>query len=282
MTRFVAKLEAFVELSRPLNLFQAALAIFVGYWLVENATLLKLGFTMVTVLAFTAGGNAINDYFDYETDFVNKPSRVIPAGKISRNSALIFSITMFLLGLLTLFPILNIYTAIIGIISVLLLIIYTPILKDIVIVGNLTVSIILGAAFIFATAAFGEIRAGIIPALLGFGFNFVREIIKDMEDVAGDRSQGIDTLATRLGKQKAKDFALFGIILIFIGIPIPYFIDIYNQYYLWIALIFIEIPLIYSFIKLLKDVSKNNCTKLSAILKYDIFFGLLAVFLGKL
>ncbi|MCF7886195.1 MAG: UbiA family prenyltransferase [Candidatus Marinimicrobia bacterium] len=277
----IAKFKSFVELSRPLNLLQAALAILVGYWLVGGGSILELRFAMLTVLAFTAGGNAINDYFDYETDLINKPRRVIPSGRISKKGALCFAIIMFSLGLLALIPIFNLYSGIIAIMSLLLLIIYTPILKNIVILGNLTVSIILGAAFIFTTAVFGQIRTGVVPALLAFGFNFVREIIKDMEDVAGDRKQSINTLSTKYGKQTARYFAILGIMFIFIGIPIPYVLDIYSHYYLWTVLIFVEIPLLYSFINLLQDISKKNCAKLSAILKYDVFFGLLAVFLGR-
>lgn len=281
MRKAFARIKNYLELARPLNLFQAALAILVGYWLVSNHSLTKLVFTMVTVLAFTAGGNAINDYFDLETDRINKPGRVIPSGRISRRSALIFASAMFIIGLLAMIPILNIYTAIIGLTALILLIIYTPVLKDLVIIGNVTVSLILGVAFVFTAAAFDQPAVGIIPALLAFGFNFIREIIKDMEDVSGDSSRDIKTLPAKYGKDKAKYLVLFGIILIFTGIPLPFILGNYGKYYLWTVLLTVEIPLVYVFAGILSDISKRNCAKMATILKYDIFFGLIAVFLGK-
>jgi len=281
MNKVMAIIRNYLELARPLNLFQAALAILVGYWLVQNPSIDLLIFTMLTVLTFTAGGNAINDYFDLATDRINKPERVIPSGRISRNAALTFAIVMFVIGLLAMIPILNFYTAIIGISALILLIIYTPVLKNLVIIGNLAVSLILGVAFIFTTAVFNQPTVGIIPAGLAFGFNFIREIIKDMEDVSGDSSRNINTLPAKYGKQKAKYLVLFGIILIFTGIPLPFVLGNYGRYYLWTVLLTVEIPLIYVFVGMLSDISKQNCAKMATILKYDIFFGLIAVFLGK-
>lgn len=281
MNKVMAIIRNYLELARPLNLFQAALAILVGYWLVQNPSIDLLIFTMLTVLTFTAGGNAINDYFDLATDRINKPERVIPSGRISRNAALTFAIVMFVIGLLAMIPILNFYTAIIGISALILLIIYTPVLKNLVIIGNLAVSLILGVAFIFTTAVFNQPAVGIIPAGLAFGFNFIREIIKDMEDVSGDSSRNINTLPAKYGKQKAKYLVLFGIILIFTGIPLPFVLGNYGRYYLWTVLLTVEIPLIYVFVGMLSDISKQNCAKMATILKYDIFFGLIAVFLGK-
>lgn len=281
MKKYLMVIKNYLELARPLNLFQAALAILVGYALVIDPSSEKLLYVLITVLSITAAGNAINDYFDFETDKINKPGRVLPSGRISKKAALIFSIGLFLTSLIFLIPIFNLYTGSIAIMSIILLVIYTPILKNIIIIGNLTVSLILGLAFIFTTAAFGQIEAGIIPALLAFGFNFVREIIKDMEDVSGDKGSGINTLPATYGKQKAKYLAILGIIFIFIGIPIPFVLGIYGKYYLWTVLLTVEIPLIYVLVNLMLDISKKNCAKLSAILKYDIFFGLIAVYLGR-
>ena len=281
MKKYLMVIKNYLELARPLNLLQAALAILVGYALVADPSPEKLLYVLITVLSIAAGGNAINDYFDFETDKINKPGRVLPSGRISKKEALIFSLLLFLISLIFLIPIFNFYAASIAIMSIILLVIYTPILKNIIIVGNLTVSLILGLAFIFTTAAFGQIKAGIIPALLAFGFNFVREIIKDMEDVSGDKGSGINTLPAKYGKQKAKYLAILGIIFIFIGIPFPFVLGVYGKYYFWTVLLTVEIPLIYVFVNLMLDISKKNCAKLSAILKYDIFFGLIAVYLGR-
>ncbi|MFA7711772.1 MAG: hypothetical protein WCY30_11760, partial [Candidatus Neomarinimicrobiota bacterium] len=62
---------------------------------------------------------------------------------------------------------------------------------------------------------------------------------------------------------------------------IPYFMGIYGIYYLLVLVLTVEIPLIYVIFSIGRDSSATNCGRLAAILKGDVFFGLLAIFVGR-
>src|SRR3989475_11036328 len=60
---------------------------------------LPVAFAALAAVLFTAGGNALNDYFDRETDRVNHPARPIPRGDVSPEQALRFASLAFALSL---------------------------------------------------------------------------------------------------------------------------------------------------------------------------------------
>jgi len=264
-----------------LNIFQGIIASLIGYWLVGGGYTLKLVAGVLVVTSYIAAGNAINDYFDYKIDRVNNPNRPIPAGKIGKNSVLILAIAGFILGLLVTIPVLNLMTGIISILTVSLLILYTPVFKDSVLWGNLVVSLVLGLTFLFITSIFQQPISGIIPGILAFMFNFIREIVKDMEDIEGDKQEGLETFPVRYGLEKSRNIVIGGIIITVIGLPLPYFIGIYSQYYLISVLITVALPLLYTIYRLKQDLSTKTCAWASSLLKYDVFFGLISIFLGK-
>ena len=89
---------AWLRLLRAGNCAIIALATYTGY-LVGGGTYTTEAFLLaLSAFLISAGGNAINDYFDAEIDAVNKPWRPIPSGIISRETALAASILAFLAG----------------------------------------------------------------------------------------------------------------------------------------------------------------------------------------
>ncbi len=273
---------AYLRLMRPLNLFQGAIALLV------TGTLMKpfpswglLGLAVVIVWSYTGAGNALNDYYDAEIDKINRPNRPIPRGLIPRNNARTFAVFLFGLGSLSVIPILKIDLLVIMGIAMLLLIMYSVYFKVRPFWGNFVVSLILGMAFLFAASIYGDIRKGIPPFFLAFGFNFIREIVKDIQDMEGDRTQGARTIPLKYGVTAARNIIFFLTFLLMIGALLPFFMDIYGKYYLLTLLVAVELPLIYFIFSLFRDSSAINCGRLSGLLKADIFFGLLAIFLGR-
>ena len=178
-------------------------------------------------------------------------------------------------------PLLTLELTVILTLALLGLILYSPLFKRSPLWGNLVVSGILGLAFVFATSLFGDIRKGIPPALLAFGFNLIREIVKDIQDVEGDRAVGACTIPLRYGIRPARNLVML-ITLLLIGLaPLPYWLGIYGRLYLVVLMIAVEFPLLFVLYSIYRDSSPRNCGRLSAILKADIFFGLLAIFLGS-
>ena len=88
-------------------------------------------------------------------------------------------------------------------VSLPLLIFYNAQAKNYPLVGNVIVALILGLSFIYAGIVFENITPLIVPALLAFGLTLVREIVKDIADLEGDKVVGARTLPIIFGNEKA-------------------------------------------------------------------------------
>ena len=87
------------ELLRPFNVLISALAMVISASILgELLNYEKLIPVIITVMCFTGGANAINDFIDFKIDQINRPNRPIPSGRVKRKSALIISILLFLIG----------------------------------------------------------------------------------------------------------------------------------------------------------------------------------------
>ncbi|HHQ45229.1 MAG TPA: hypothetical protein ENN13_03725, partial [Candidatus Altiarchaeales archaeon] len=87
-------------LTRPRNMLMAFIGVFTGAVLyTQDYNLLMLFAAALSASLILAGGNGMNDYFDFEIDRVNKPERPIPSGRITRSDAMMLSIVFFLSGL---------------------------------------------------------------------------------------------------------------------------------------------------------------------------------------
>jgi len=156
---------------------------------------------LVTAVVFlvTGGGNVVNDYFDRDIDAVNRPSRPVPSGRISPVLALRWSFLLFLLGS-ALALMINPLCLALAAANSLLLVAYAGYLKATPLAGNLTVAYLTGSTFLFgglATGSYSEITA-VLSILAGLA-TLGREIVKDVEDVDGDRAGGARTLPILFG-----------------------------------------------------------------------------------
>lgn len=276
------KVLAYIRLMRPLNLFQGGVALLVTGTLMDRFPDWRLIlFAVGIVWSYTGAGNALNDYCDAEIDRINRPKRPIPQGIISRKSALVYAVILFILGSLLALPVLSPELTVILVAALFMLISYSPYFKVRPFFGNLIVSLILGMTFLFAAAVFGDIRKGVPPFFLAFGFNLIREIVKDIQDMAGDRAVNARTIPLSLGIPATRSLVFILTIILMLGALIPYFAGIYGNYYLLVLIFAVEFPLVYFLYSLSKDSSAENCGRLSSLLKADIFFGLLAIFLGR-
>jgi len=178
----------------------------------------------IAAAMITSAGNIINDYFDFEIDKINKPERPIPSGRVSRSDALMLSFALFMIGL-GLAKYVNIYCLSLAGLNSVLLIIYGRYSKKMLIVSNIIVSYLVASIFIFgALSVINVANLGLmglrIVALLSscaFLITFSREIIKDVEDIEGDKKNYCSTLPICIGpgnaKTLAKLFITFAIIL---------------------------------------------------------------------
>lgn len=191
------------------------------------ATLVAIGATVLAVGA----GNAINDYFDREIDAINQPERPIPRGAVSPDGALAFSVLLFAVtvGLALMLPIAAIAIATINLIA---LVTYTKLFKRLPGFGNALVSYLVGSTFLFGGAAVGSLETPLVLGFLAGTATFAREIIKDVEDLAGDREKGLNTLPIAIGARRSLAVATVALGVAVVTSPLPYLLGTFGAIYL--------------------------------------------------
>ena len=273
---------AHIRLFRPLNLLTGAFAVYVSSAILRSLyQTSELTFAILTVVGYNAAANSLNDFIDFKIDQVKRPGRPLTAGLVKRNTALIFSVLLFIGGSVTaLF--LSKLAAMIAILIVLPLIIsYNLKLKQFPLVGNIVIALILGLTFIFSGAVFGNIKPTIIPCFLAFGLTLVRELVKDIEDIEGDRLAGLTTFPIIAGFNRAGKLTALFAVMIGVGALIPYMMGIYSFWYLVFLVLGVETPLVTLVVLLMKSPEKLNFSLASKVLKISTILGIVAIYCGS-
>jgi len=231
-------LRGLLDLTRPVNATAAGVLTLIGAYVagvsgggIAARPLAAAAAVLATVLA-TAAGNAINDYFDREIDRVNAPDRPIPRGVVSPRGALWFSAALFLgaVGAALVLPLLAVAIAVVNLLA---LIAYTEVFKGLPGVGNLLVAYLGGSTFLFGGAAVrGDLATVATLAALAALSTFTREVIKDVEDVAGDREEGLNTLPIAVGERRALAVGTAALVVAVAASPAPYLLGTFGVAYL--------------------------------------------------
>jgi geranylgeranylglycerol-phosphate geranylgeranyltransferase len=255
----------------------AAFAALIG--IVVSKTTLSFGvigsgvLVFVAVFLVAAGGNVINDYFDVAIDKVNKPRRALPSGRITQRDALLYAITLSLFGIaVALF--LNPICLGLATLNAALLVLYSWKLKRSALVGNLLVGYLTGSVFLFGGAAVSSV---FLPGILFLSAMLAitsREIVKDVEDLPGDKRAGALTLPIRYGVAPSLAVATFFMLAAVAISPLPYVISILGPAYLGIIVVADSILLYGSLL------SWSAPSRASAIIKYGMLIVLLAYIIG--
>ncbi len=232
--------------------------------------------TTLASIFVAAGGYVINDVFDIETDAINRPHKRIAARHISLKTARIYYIVLTAIGIL-----LGFFTGlgmgILCIVIAVLLYFYSSDFKGEYIMGNLLVSLIAGMVVYIASRGVYQVSKAYFAefASIAFFVTFAREIIKDVEDIEGDKAQEFETFAIQSGERKSKILAIFFLILAITTLIMVGFFA--QQALYWAFLGLFIIPLV-SFIiyKIIKASTKKDYRHVSHWLKLSMFLGLLS------
>ncbi len=155
----------------------------------------------------TAAGNVLNDVGDLEGDRRNHPERPLVTGAIRVSTARTLAVALFVAGVVVAIPVavaeplLAVFLAV----AVAGLLAYELRWKAAGFVGNLTVGGLTAMVFLYGGAAVGHVAPVLPFAGMAFLATLSREVIKDMEDVAGDT--GRKTLPKTLGMGGASALA---------------------------------------------------------------------------
>jgi geranylgeranylglycerol-phosphate geranylgeranyltransferase len=173
----------------------------------------------------------------------------------------------------------------IAIFNSILLIAYAAKFKSTPLIGNIVVAYLSASIFLFGGALNGiDGLIHIIPvAAITFCAMLCRELLKDAEDVEGDRAGGADTVPIRIGIKKTSEVACITAVLAVAASFIPYFW--WGVWYL-AGIIVVDIIIIFAVLRAL-SCETPTCVKASnasSLLKAGMFaslvvFTLSAVFL---
>lgn len=283
------KVRPISKLIRPHNCILAGIGVLIGSTIALGSISIPLSQIPYSrlVFAFLAGalvsgaGNAINDYADRELDSVNNPERPIPAGKISPSKALITSQILFSIGIIAAALTGNPLCLLLAGFNSGLLALYASQLKRRGLVGNLTISYLVGSTFLFGGLAAGGFRTvWILAAMAGFA-TAGRELIKDIEDIRGDKETGSESFPLKFGRKKA---AALAVILTGVAIaltPLPYWFGLFGELYL-VAVAISIVTFIVGMITIGKDQDKESANKASLTYKIAMGLGLMAFLVGAI
>jgi geranylgeranylglycerol-phosphate geranylgeranyltransferase len=259
---------------------------------------------LAAVIAFmiTGAGNVINDYIDVESDRVNRPKRPIPSGKVSKDAAFAFAVALFMAGMiLSLFISLPVF--LLAVVNSVLLILYSMTLQDKLLLGNVTIGYLVGSVFLFGGLAAnnpGMLLSPVTLFMLAMLSTISREIVKDLEDVEGDKLGFLKRITQnvrkkiadrfRLGKQGVElrlgndSMTVMAMTLLGIAVVlsfIPYYYGMFSAWYLFVILISDAVFL--HCIYLLGRRNKSRYyAKISRRMKFGMLIAMLAFIAGVL
>ena len=243
---------------------------------------------VLTTVLIAAAGYILNDNMDASLDAINKPRKKSFAANISRSSAINIYIILTSIAVAIAFfiadSILNFWLGFVQVGSSVLLALYSGVLKKIPFVGNVTVALL--SALVPAIAGLYEPSfypnfTPYISIYSGFAFliSLIREIVKDAEDMEGDKISGRKTIPLALGMSTTKVILTVLIVLTALGAgKVVYdFFYSYTVYSFWKILTAFEIPLLLLLGLALRAREKKDFSLLSTSLKIFMLLGILTM-----
>lgn len=258
---------------------------------------------VLTMLAVTAGGYVINDYFDTRADMINRPKEVLVGKHINRRKVIllhwILNTVAVVCGGYVTWAIGKPYLVFLFIAEITLLWFYSSYFKQKLFIGNLLVAILTGSVpflvwmvdmwaiypektFLswFVTKPDSYLYYWIfVYTFFAFSLTLIREIIKDAEDVIGDREFGRKTIPIVYGIKRTKIviITLTTLVLLILSVLLPKatFDGYFSLIYL---LLFLISPIIYLIYSVFISKVRSDFSTSSFLSKIIMFFGVMYSF----
>lgn len=228
---------------------------------------LRISLIVIASVFIAAAGYIINDYFDLNIDQVNKPSKNVINAVISRRWAIVWHLGLSVAGVaITAFAVgrEKWWLVLANLLTVILLWFYSTSLKRQPLIGNILISLLTAWTILFIffvqapiTGAIGAndgqtvkfFRVAFLYAAFAFVISLIREAVKDVEDMEGDRRYGCKTFPIIAGIFPVKVYTTVWLIVLLGSVIV---LQLYVMQFGWwwaiiYAVIFIIIPLFYLF-----------------------------------
>jgi 4-hydroxybenzoate polyprenyltransferase len=274
------------RLVRPINLLIIALTLYGIKWFSEyrigvNGIEIKFDsffffLFVLSIVLIAASGNIINDYFDIRADRINRPNRLIITKHIKRRWAILlhwtFNIIAFSIGLILSYKLKTWWIVGIHFFTINVLWFYSVYFKRKVIIGNLLIALLTALVPVICGIYLkSEIKLQIeqIPeylsirhffpgrmlmvlTCLAFLQNWIREIVKDAQDIKGDLAIKATTLPMIIS-EKTLAFTLTILLII-----LPVFLYFQMSFILKLHEISIDKPEDFVSLDIIKEILLQN------------------------
>lgn len=256
---------------------------------------------VISTVIIAATGYIINDIVDIAIDKINKPHKMIVERIITKKHAwqLYWGLVIigFLISVYVAYRIDNLPLVFIYPCAVSLLALYSYKLKSRPFSGNLVVALfsaLVTGIILFAERAsftkLSNLNAELYQyvSMVFYGYmifavltSLYREIVKDLEDIEGDKAQGCKTVPTLMGTRFSKILAsIFGISTISLLVFwLNRSIQIQDYLALAVVTLFLTIPLLYSLIKLWSAADPKAYHHISTCIKGVMAGGIICLLL---
>lgn len=248
----------------------------------KNEVLTSLSFFLLSLstVLIAAAAYINNDYYDQKIDMINRPDRVVVGTLFRRRLAILAHFMMTVLGIAIGFY-LTFFVGAIHVFSSALLWMYSNRLRRLPIVGNLVIAVSSGMALLLVPIYLGRYEPLVyVYTIFAVSIILIREVIKDLEDVKGDRRFGVKTIPVFWGIRGAKVFigiVVLGGMLFLISFLV--LVDNWMITYYFIALIPV---LIWFVVKLILADTQKHYSSLRQITNVIIFTGLISMLIFNL
>jgi 4-hydroxybenzoate polyprenyltransferase len=238
--------------------------------------------TILTVILTAAAGYVINDYYDIKIDYINKPQRVVIGRLITRRLAIALHTGLNVLALvLAMFVSKNL--AIVVLVSSFALWAYANQLKRTLLIGNVLIAALTGLStlimyFAVPTGYFTSTlkQLLLLYSLFAFILSFIREVIKDMEDMDGDARYLCKTLPIVVGIRNTKIILLASVSTL-VAVLWLETDHISQQLHLYLKTIIIPLSFMLA-IGIVLSTQTHHFRKLSNLCKWMLLTGVVSMF----
>ena len=224
-----------------------------------------------------ASGYIINNFYDSEKDLINRPNKTKLDRLVSQVTKLqVYFVLNFLATAMAF--IISFRAALFFATYIFLIWFYSHKLKKYPIIGNLTASILAVLPFFGILLYFKNFYHVIFAhAMFLFLLIFIREMVKDLENIKGDIANNYQTIPVRFGERISKQ--IITILTISTIIPVYILIEKYDVGYMDLYFYISLIILIFFLLKLWKSQTQPEYVQLHFVLKILIVAGVFCIVL---
>lgn len=205
------KTTGFFRMIRPVNILPTlVLCSTGGYIMNPGVNLFKSQNFIVSnliVLLIMFNSMIINDMFDIHTDKINNPDRPLITGEISMKESSLLSLSMFIISEVLNIKFIPTVLQYIPRLANIMILTYTPILKRIPFIKNLSCALLVSSTLLFNGLAsinisFLNKNFAILALATQFVFtgSFYNEMLLDIADLSGDKENRIYTVPVLFGE----------------------------------------------------------------------------------